>query len=100
MKAHFLAIVGLGLSEKDLETIMKRMTSLDTHGASAVADAVSSGRTMLLITHNPKTLELADTIVVLDQGAVVETGTFAELRSRPDSKLCTLMPSLWMGGSQ
>ncbi|NXD88875.1 TAP2 protein, partial [Halcyon senegalensis] len=46
-------------------------------------------RTVLLITHCPRMLEAADRVVVLDGGAVVETGTPAELRSRrgPYSRL-------------
>ena len=95
-----LALARALLADPAVLIMDEPMTSLDNHGASAVADAVSSGRTMLLITHNPKTLELADTVMVLDNGVVAETGTFSELRSNPESKLCTLMPSIWMGGSQ
>ncbi|NXL40581.1 TAP2 protein, partial [Glaucidium brasilianum] len=49
-------------------------------------------RTVLLITHCPRTLEAADRIVMLERGAVVETGTPAELRSRhgPYSRLLQL----------
>ncbi|NXL10121.1 TAP2 protein, partial [Mesembrinibis cayennensis] len=39
-------------------------------------------RTVLLITHCPRMLEVADRVVVLERGAVVEMGTPAELRSR------------------
>ncbi|NXO53036.1 TAP2 protein, partial [Aramus guarauna] len=39
-------------------------------------------RTVLLITHCPRMLELADRVVVLERGTVVEMGTPAELRSR------------------
>lgn len=46
-------------------------------------------QTVLLITHCPRVLEAADRVVVLERGAVVETGTPAELRSRhgPYSRL-------------
>ena len=37
------------------------------------------GRTILLITHRLHTLEIADRIVVLDEGALAATGTHAEL---------------------
>uniref|UniRef100_A0A8D0FCK4 ABC transporter domain-containing protein n=1 Tax=Strix occidentalis caurina TaxID=311401 RepID=A0A8D0FCK4_STROC len=46
-------------------------------------------RTVLLITHCPRTLEAADRVVMLERGAVVETGTPAELRDHrgPYSRL-------------
>ncbi|NXW63000.1 TAP2 protein, partial [Eurystomus gularis] len=42
----------------------------------------AGARTVLLITHCPRMLEAADRVVVLEHGAVVETGTPAELRQR------------------
>lgn len=44
---------------------------------------------MLLITHQPRMLEKADRIVVLEHGTVAEMGTPAELRTRggPYSRL-------------
>jgi ABC-type multidrug transport system fused ATPase/permease subunit len=41
--------------------------------------AVTSGRSVLLITHDLLWLDQVDEIVVLDQGRVVERGTHAEL---------------------
>lgn len=51
-------------------------------------------RTVLLITHCPRMLEAADRLVVLERGAVVETGTPAQLRSRhgPYSHLLQCSP--------
>ena len=77
-------------------------TSLDSEGSAAVAEAVLAGkhkRAMLLITHQMKTLELADTVLVLAAngvggGQIVEQGSLEELRSNPDSELCRLMPTL------
>ncbi|MCA9234990.1 MAG: ABC transporter ATP-binding protein [Planctomycetales bacterium] len=40
------------------------------------------GRTAVMITHRPSTLELADRVVVMDQGRIVDSGTFAELAGR------------------
>lgn len=46
-------------------------------------------RTVLLITHQPRMLEKADRVVVLEHGTVAEMGTPAELRTRggPYSRL-------------
>jgi ATP-binding cassette, subfamily B, bacterial len=43
---------------------------------------IMRGRTTLVIAHRRSTLNLADRIVVLDQGKVVDTGTQAELTER------------------
>jgi ATP-binding cassette subfamily B protein len=43
---------------------------------------VMRGRTTLIIAHRRSTLNLADRIVVLDQGRVADSGTFAELEER------------------
>jgi ATP-binding cassette subfamily B protein/subfamily B ATP-binding cassette protein MsbA len=47
-----------------------------------VLEQFTRGRTALIITHRPSTLELADRIVVMDQGQIVDVGTFRELASR------------------
>jgi ABC-type multidrug transport system fused ATPase/permease subunit len=40
------------------------------------------GRTAFIITHRPSTLELADRIVVMDAGRIIDVGTFRELAGR------------------
>lgn len=39
-------------------------------------------RTVLVVSHRPRVLDAADRLMVLERGAVVETGTPAELRER------------------
>ena len=53
---------------------------------------VMRGRTTLIIAHRRSTLNLADRIVVLDQGRVADSGTFAELDER-----CSLFRQLITG---
>ena len=53
---------------------------------------IMAGRTTLLVAHRRSTLKLADRIVVVDDGRVVDTGTEAELLER-----CALFRSLLAG---
>ncbi|MDG2013892.1 MAG: ABC transporter ATP-binding protein, partial [Pirellulaceae bacterium] len=48
-----------------------------------------TGRTTVMITHRVSTLDLADTILVMNEGQVVDCGTHAELmlRCRPYQRL-------------
>ncbi|XP_042679834.1 antigen peptide transporter 2 [Centrocercus urophasianus] len=66
-------------------------SALDGDGDAALQQWVRNGgdRTVLLITHQPRMLEKADRVVVLEHGTVAEMGTPAELRTRggPYSRL-------------
>jgi ATP-binding cassette, subfamily B, bacterial len=60
-------------------------SAVDSKVEEAVHDAlrrVMEGRTTLLIAHRRSTLHLADTVVVLDQGRVVDQGSHEELLAR------------------
>jgi len=77
-------------------------TSLDADGKVAVADIVQACRSgsggkkrgLLLITHRIESMQLADSIVVLKDGVIVEKGTYSELSVNSNSELCKLMPDL------
>lgn len=60
-------------------------SALDAQSEAAVQkalDALSSGRTTLVIAHRLATILHADKIVVMDKGCVVDEGTHAELLGR------------------
>jgi subfamily B ATP-binding cassette protein MsbA len=60
-------------------------SALDTESERRIQAALSrlmQGRTTLVIAHRLSTVESADRIVVLREGAIVETGTHAQLLAR------------------
>lgn len=57
-------------------------SALDVHSESRVQEALEAarvGRTTLIVAHRLSTVKSADKIVVLQEGRVVESGTFSEL---------------------
>jgi ABC-type multidrug transport system fused ATPase/permease subunit len=86
------------LSDPVILVLDEPASSLDSEGETAVADAIeacrASNRGLLVITHRKKTLELADRVVVVKEGMVVESGPLEELRKQKDGELCTLVPDL------
>lgn len=73
-------------------------SALDMEGETAVADAITackaSNRALLVISHRSKTLDLADRVVVLKEGEIVEEGPVPKLLKNTDGELCALMPDL------
>jgi ABC-type multidrug transport system fused ATPase/permease subunit len=94
-----LGIARALLSDPCVLVLDEPTSAMDFEGETAVKDAVeacrgSPGRGLLLITHRTKSLELADEVIVLKDGVVVEQGTFQELKDNKESELCELMPDL------
>jgi len=68
--------------DPDVLILDDAMSSVDTSTEEAILDSIRtlrSGRTTLIISHRVSTVQHADTIVVLDDGRIVEQGTHAEL---------------------
>ncbi|WP_106269483.1 MULTISPECIES: ABC transporter ATP-binding protein [Isoptericola] len=77
-----LAIARLLLKAPDVVVLDEATAHLDSESEAAVQAALDealAGRTSLVIAHRLSTVRAADSIVVLDDGVVVERGTHAEL---------------------
>jgi ABC-type multidrug transport system fused ATPase/permease subunit len=72
--------------------------SMDNEGELALRDTLTlcrSNRTgVLIVTHRAKTLDIADRVIVLKDGLVVEEGTLPELQKKQNGELMALMPDL------
>jgi subfamily B ATP-binding cassette protein MsbA len=77
-----IAIARAILKDAPVLILDEATSSLDTHSERRIQAALAllaRNRTTLVIAHRLSTVEQADRIVVLDDGAVVETGTHGEL---------------------
>lgn len=94
-----LALARALLSDPALLILDEPNSSMDAEGNTAISEAVEACRDgekrgLLLITHRVSSLTLADKIVVLKDGIIVESGSFNTLSENKDSELCQLMPDL------
>ncbi len=74
-----LALARAFLLRPQLLILDEATNSLDLENEESVLRTVA-GRTVLLISHRPSALRLADTIYVLDRGKVQRIGTWADVR--------------------
>lgn len=87
-----LALARALLADARILVLDDATSAVDTVTEASINSALveaTRGRTTLLVTHRRSTLALADRVVVLDQGRVVDEGTVAELEQR-----CPLFVSL------
>lgn len=80
-----IAIARAVLRDPDILILDEATSALDSISERAVQASLETlmyGRTVVAIAHRLSTVENADNIVVLEQGRIVEQGTFAELSSR------------------
>jgi len=57
-------------------------SALDSQSETLIQDAIAEiarDTTIIVVAHRLSTVKMADTIVVLDEGAIVEQGTYDEL---------------------
>ena len=77
-----LAIARALLKDAPILILDEATSALDTESErhiQAALDAAMRGRTTLVIAHRLSTIERADSIMVMDQGRIIESGTHAEL---------------------
>jgi ATP-binding cassette subfamily C protein len=89
-----IALARALLREPELLVLDEATSSLDTEHELAIRQALHSlhgNVTVLVIAHRLSTVSHADTIVVLDRGQVVETGTWLELADREHGRLNALI---------
>jgi len=90
-----LCIARAVLQNPPLLILDEATSALDTESEKLVQEAlekVMEGRTAIVIAHRLSTIKNADSIVVLDQGRIVEQGTHEALFSKQGEyyKLCSL----------
>lgn len=82
-----LALARAFLKDAPVVLLDEPTAHLDAHSQAAIHTVLRRlvrDRTVLCVAHRPATARLADTIVVLDQGRAVETGTHEALLARED----------------
>ncbi len=95
-----IAIARALLRDAPILLLDEALSSVDAENESLIQQALDrlmQGRTTLILAHRLSSVIGADRILVLDQGAVVESGTHAELIARPGPYRRLMGPQLGSG---
>ncbi|HEX6962124.1 MAG TPA: ABC transporter ATP-binding protein [Lacipirellula sp.] len=82
-----IALARAILRDPDILILDEATSQIDVESERLIHEVLEEftrGRTALIITHRPSTLELADRIVVMEAGRIVDAGTYSELAERCD----------------
>jgi len=80
-----IAIARVLLKDAPILVLDEATSALDSEAEAAIQDSLDvlmQGKTVIAIAHRLSTIARMDRLVVLDKGAIVETGTHAELLAR------------------
>lgn len=89
-----IALARALLREPDLLILDEATSALDWVSQQAIAKAIASlpkDLTILTIAHRPSMIDLADNVIAIEAGKVIEQGSFKELAARPESRLAQLL---------
>ena len=89
-----LAIARAFLKDSPILILDEMISNVDTINESLIQDAITDltkNRTILVIAHHLKSIQIADQILVFKRGVLVEQGRHDELL-----KACGYYSSLWM----
>ncbi|RAV29920.1 ABC transporter ATP-binding protein [Sinomicrobium soli] len=82
---QLIAFLRAYVSNPDILVLDEATSSVDSHSEQLIQNAtekITQGRTSIIIAHRLATVKKADTIIVMDSGRIVETGTHSELLTR------------------
>ena len=80
-----IAIARAILADASILILDEATSALDTHSEKAIQSALEvllKGRTTFIIAHRLSTIESVDTILVMEQGNIIEMGTHKELLAK------------------
>ena len=102
-QAQRLAIARALVRQPKILILDEATSALDSQSANLIRDTVKGlidqGRlTVIIVTHTREMMEIADHVVMLEQGRVVESGGFEELLERGGRFATMLRGGVWKDG--
>lgn len=93
-EAQLVALARVFLKDPGVVVLDEASSRLDPHTEELLEHAINrllDGRTGIVIAHRLRTVERADTILVLEDGRVAEIGSREALAAEPTSRFATLL---------